>query len=313
MNNNASIVLLAGIAATMLFSCKKSDNTPVSYAGISAVFTQQALQPKTVLIDAGNANSFYGNSGTRYVFAANSFQTAAGVPVTGQVTLQVSEYLQKGDMIFSKMLPISNNEPLLSGGELNVTATQGGQPLYLRPGMTFQANMPQSATAPAGLALFFGQKTDSNSAAGNVNWIPAAIDSTVGGVVIGADTIGIISDSLNECNADAFMSSPDFQNFNVTVNITGVAITSSTVIYGYTLYDTYKGVWPLGMIGSYSNGVFNEKHVPNIPVHIVVFTVINGQFYGGTLGSITPATGSNYTVTLNPMDAGVFKTAVNAL
>lgn len=302
------ILAQGALISLTLAACSKKDNntTPPANNTAATVFANQKLQPKTVTIDAGNDASFYGNSGTRYIFSANSLQTANGTGVTGNVQMQVTEYLQKGDMIFSKMLPISGSEPLLSAGELNITATQNGQTLYLKPGTTFRANVPGNST---NMILFKGIANEDTTVS-IVNWRQAKPDSNIGVVVIGNDTTSIISDSLGQCNADYFMTNPDYQNFTVTV--AGVTLPANTQVLGYTLYDDYKAVWPLGLIGSYANGVFTEQHVPNIPVHFAVFTVINGTFYGGTLGA-TPSTGSNYTVTLSQIDPTTFKQQLNSL
>lgn len=303
------ILAQGALISLTLVACSKKDNnnnTPPADNTIATVFAAQKLQPKTVTIDAGSDASFYGNSGTRYIFSANSLQTLSGTSVTGNVQVQITEYLQKGDMIFSKMLPISGGQPLASAGELNITATQNGQQLYLKPGTTFQANVPG---ASANMILFKGLP-NADTTNNLVNWRQAKPDSNIGVVVIGNDTTAIISDSLGECNADQFMTNPDYQNFTVTV--AGVTLPANAQVFGYTLYDDYKAVWPLGLIGSYTNGVFTEQHVPNIPVHFAVFTVINGTFYGGTLGA-TPATGSNYTVTLAQIDVATFKQQLNSL
>jgi len=108
------------------------------------------------------------------------------------------------------------------------------------------------------------------------------------------------------------MTSPHFQTFTVVAKVAGTILNSSYKVYGYTLYDDYKGVWPLGRIGSYADGVFTEEHVPNIPVHFVIFTLVNGKFYGG-IGSATPATDSSYTVPLTNVNPATFKKQVDAL
>jgi len=311
--------LVAGIilAAVFVSSCsKKNTNTAIygSYSSIDNIYASLSLFPKTVTINAARDTSFYGNSGTRYIFSANTLQTAGGVSVTGLVQVTVAEYLQKGDMIFSKMLPVTSTTQLLSGGEINVSATQSGQPLYLKPLATFQANVPQGTVPMGGMSLFFGT-APTDTSTNKVIWGQATIDSGSSGigVVIGAgDTLSIFSDSLRECNADQFLTSPVFQNFNVTVNVNNELVSSSAQIHGYVLFDGYKAIWPLGEIGSYKNGVFNELHTPNIAVHFVIFTLINGNFYGGTLAA-SPITGGNYTVNLTAIDPNIFKEEINSL
>ncbi|MGC4056987.1 MAG: hypothetical protein QM743_02560 [Chitinophagaceae bacterium] len=62
-----------------------------TYQSFSREFEQLAPRKMTKSIDAAAGASFYGYSGTRYVFPANAFQTASGTVVTGMVDLQVME------------------------------------------------------------------------------------------------------------------------------------------------------------------------------------------------------------------------------
>jgi len=331
MKNNHHILTIGVAIGSIFCSCSKTKDkvsTPTSTvtsvsASADSIFNMLRLQPKVFSVDATNGGSYYGNSGTRYVFAPNSFHTATGAAVTGTIQVSATEYLQKGDMLFSKMLPVSNNQALYSGGELNISATQNGQPVYLNYNSTFQANMPFTGTMPANMQLFVGRQ-NKDTAKMLVNWVVPAVDSNkyhanaVGFIEHtgsgGVDTFSIISDSLRQCNADAFMTwgTFDYLTFTVKASAVGATINANTVLFGYTIYDTYKGVWPLGAIGSYANGVFTEQHVPAIPVHFAIFGLIDGKFYGGVIGA-TPASGGSYTVPMTQVDPKAFKAQLNTL
>jgi hypothetical protein len=304
---NLFAVVLASIA---LQNCGKTYD-PGSVAGgnytIASAMASLALQPKTVTLDAGTGGSFRGNSGTRYVFQPSSFRTASGTIVTGNVEVQVTEFLNKTDMLFSGVLPICNGEALLSGGEIEVHAKQGGQELQMAPGATFKANMPMKGTDPAGMELFTGIRDN-----GVVIWKP--VDTGFGtGIFTAGDTIGISSSTMNFANADRFMTNPDYQNFTITVNAGGKNFSDDSITIN-SFYDDYNGVWPLGFghVSGTPNHVYTENHVPNIPVHFVVFAVIKGNFYGGILGA-TPVTGANYTVNLTLTTPVAFKAEVAKL
>lgn len=317
-----TLLTLGVITGMSLFSCKKSSNSNVSTPTATSttadsIFNMLRVSPKLITVNAVTGGSYYGNSGTRYIFSPNSFQTANGAAVTGSVQVMACEYLKKGDMLFSKMLPVSDDAPLLSGGEISVSASQNGQPVYLKPFSIFQANIPNTGALPQGLQ-FFAARQNKDTSKMLVNWVVPKVDSAnyhINVVAAGAgvhDSLAIISDSLYACNADAFMAAPNYQTFTVTASVSGITMNSDLILYGYTLYDTYKGVWPLGRIGSYSNGIFTEHHVPNIPVHFVIFGIINGKFYGGVTAA-TPANDAKYTVTLAPVDAATFKEQLNNL
>lgn len=313
---------LWGIAACFfLFSCNKDRNNDVSVVTpvqptVDSIFSLLRLSPKVLTVNAAAGGSFFGNSGTRFFFYPNSFQTATGAIVTEDVQVSVTEYLKAGDMIFSKMLPVSDGEPLLSGGEFNISAAQNGQQVYLRPHYTFMANIPCSGADVSGMQFFVGRESVDTTQM-LVNWVVPKVDSQNYHLIILPqgpkytvnDTLRIISDSLKMTNADRFMSSPNYQRFTVTASAPGIVFDSNSYIMGYALYDTYLGAWPMR---AFDKGVFYEGHVPDIPVHFVVFGLIDGKFYGGVTAA-TPVTGANYIVNMTVEDPVTFKAQLNGL
>lgn len=314
-----SVPAITLVMCLFLLNCKEKENVipttkppAPTYSSLDEVFVKLGLQYKSVMIDATKDASFYGNSGTRYIISANSLVAMDGTPITGEVKVEVVEYLNNGDMLFSKMLPISNGQPLISGGELDIKASQLGQPLRLEDGKTFTANVPQPKKPDPDMQFFRGVKVDGEQ--NQVNWIVPVKDSFGQGkdnkvISNGVDTLSILSDSLALCNADRFMTNPNYKAFKVTIVVNGAVLTDGNKVLGYALYDNYKGMWPFF---SYYKGVFNETHVPGIPVHFVAFTLIDGEFYGGTLG-VTPEDGKNYTLTLTKTDAAAFKQQLNSM
>lgn len=312
----ASVILLAIFGNSCNKPYSNTNTNPgvySTYSSLDTIYQILNIPSKFVTFDASVGSSFYGNSGTRYIFPAGIFQDASGNIITGIVQVEVKELLNKGDMIFAKALPICGNDPLLSGGEIYTSATQSGQQLYLRPGYTFQANIPQGKTPLAGMSYFTGPVV--NNPVNIVAWKPGQDSLAHGLVVYNGDTISIISDSLHWCNADEFMGSPNYQTFKVTLTIAGSNMSIPSGMNTYTLYDNYKGVWTMGNMGtlsSYSNGVYSETHVPNIPVHFASFGIINNKFYGGVTAA-TPITNGNYTIILNQVDPVAFKGQLNNL
>jgi len=305
----AVITVFAALAFT---ACKKEDknggngsNPTGPYSSVSQVYTELRTPSKTVTIDAATGGSFRGLKGTRFIFPANAFRTAAGAGVTGSVQVEVREMLDHSDMIFSKLLPVSNNNPLISGGEVWVNATQNGQKLYLKNNTYFRANIPYDGNNGNGMLLFLGEASNDTNVT-VVNWMPQ--DSMgAGGIIVGNDTLSVFSDSTGYCNADQFLTNPDYQSF--TVNVTGVSGLAANNVMGYAVYDGYNSMWTLG---GYTGSNFAASHIPDIPVHFVVFAVVNGNFYGG-IAAATPSNGSTYTVNLSQMTPASFATQVDAL
>lgn len=311
------ITLIAPLLVLFLFSCKdktsttlttpnnNNNNGSTSSATFASKFAALANGSKQVTMNTTSGISFYGNSGTRYQFPAQCFVDAAGQVVSGNVNISVVEYVRKSDMIFSGVLPISNGEPLVSGGEIYVNATQNGRQLYMRPGYNYIANIPQNGASSSGMSLFFGAVTDDSLS--KVNWKAVKADSnSIAGIVYMGDTITIFSDSMGYCNADMFMKNPNYQSFNINVN--GVTFNDDTYVCAYAVYDNYKGVWKM----SANKNVIAEQHVPNIPVHFVIMVISGNDFYGGIMGA-TPQTGKTYDVTVTKTDPVAFKALVDPL
>ena len=305
-------VFLFGFAlsAIAILSCKKTDNFTVDPAGpyttMSTTFSNLAVKTQTVTIDASKGGSVIGPNGARFIFSPSAFRTGAGAVVSGNVEIEFADYHKKGDMIFSSMLPISDNEPLISGGEFYINAKQNGQRLSANG--YFQVNMPQFGKTEPGMEFFVGLKDQGTNP--NVNWKKAKVDSfhkPVGSLVYKGDTISVFSDSTGYCNADNFMKNPNYKNFKV--NIEGIILESGDAVNAYAMYDNYNAVWKMSSITA---NTISEGHVPNIPVHFVVMTIKNGYFYAGTVAA-TPAEGGTYTVTLSKTDPLSFKATLNGM
>ncbi len=316
---SAGALLLIG---GLITACNKNTDpiTPIDnggvYASLDAVYSSLEVRGQKITMDAATGGSFRGTSGSRYTFQPNSFRTKSGGMVSGNVEIEVRELLKPSDMIFSKVLPVSNGQPLVSGGEVQVTIRQSGQELLLADGMTYSVQLPQFGANNTGMDLFLGAPK-AEDPVNVVNWQQVRKDSTgggqgggipIGGIVHNGDTITLFSDSVGWANADRFLTNPNYQTF--TVNITGANITNSNQVTAYALYDTYNGVWPMMSISN--SGVISENHVPDIPMHFVVIAIVNGRFYGG-ITSVTPANGNTYTVALAETDPNAFKIRIDGL
>ncbi len=314
MNKKLVPVVLFSLFA--LASCTKTARvvpdpvTPDPTAGytysMSSIYNSLKNLPKTVTINPAIGGSFYGNSGTKYTFPANAFQTPSGGSVVGNIQLDVIEYVKRGDMIFSRVLPVSNGDALVSGGELSVTASQAGAKLVMKPGVTFTAQVPQLGVISTGMQAYYGQTV--NTTTSPIDWYLGGV-SALGAATCFGDTVTITSDSVGLVSAGHLLSSPSYQSFTVTVN--GVTFDDSDHVQAYALYDNYRVAYP--MMSRYHQK-FSETHVASLPLHFVVYTVYHGDFYGGiSTNTQTPLTGGNYTVNLTKVNPITFLDQVNVL
>ena len=301
-------------------ACKKKNepSNPVgttnfkTYSSMEDVFTMLAQQPKVMIFDAGAGTSFYGNSGVRYIFPPSCFMYATGIVVTGNVQVEVTEYPKKGDMIFSGVLPVSDGLPLVSGGEFYVKASKDGQALFVNPGVSYKANLPQFGSKDTVMSLFTGN-TNGGTATNKVNWQVSEPDTTIiknRWIKYSKDTTEMICDSFHFWNCDHFMGLSNLQDFKITVTATNADISKVVNLLTYTLFDKDNALIPAQSPAN--NNVYEVKNIPMAPVHFVSFGLINGHFYGG-VSVATPKTGENYTVTLTEVDPKDFKAQINGL
>jgi hypothetical protein len=211
-------------------------------------------------------------AGNRIHFPGNAFVTKSGVPVTGEVAVNVKEYLTPYDMIMNNMPAMSDGLPLESGGEFKITATKDNQELELAQGKAIRIQMKQDNP---GMRVFNGTE----DAQGNVNW---TLNTAPGNVVVGDSILfagsSLFSSSLGWLNCDKFYNeptvtftvhpanSPSNDSTNVFVHLTG----KNTIV---------KMNWTRGL------PYFQSDKLLAVPSTFVGISVKNGRFYA----SIVPA------------------------
>lgn len=314
------LLLLAAGAALLVYSCgKRYDNPNVvntfkTYPSLDSVFSELSLKPKYVSLDAATGGSFYGNSGTKYTFPANAFQTGSGASVTGNVQIAVTEYLKRGDMIFSQMLPISDGQPLISAGQVDVRATQGGAEIFIKPGMTYTIDIPQGGTPVPGMQIFRGRKVVPITNRSMVNWRFGGIDSSGSGsqvsVVYKEDTLSLILDSMNFINGDKYRRDSNGSTQNIIIDVTALGKQVALSNYrGYIMVGAENSVF--GMYSTSGTTVMNLS-LNKYLFHFVTVALIDGKYFGG-ITTATPEAGKTYTINMVEVDPIAFKAQLNAL
>jgi hypothetical protein len=303
-----------------LASCKKNEDpkvspTPIpnpipgSYSSLSKAFEEVAPKSKTVSINASVGGTFYGNSGTRYIFMPNSFINSSGTVVSGNVDIEVLECTNEADMIFAKILPMSNGEMLYSGGEIRVRASQAGSSLNIRPGYRYTVKMPtNNGASTAGMDVFRGVESTVNRGS-SVDWTILK-DSTTGGIIYDGDTIIMTPDSVGFTNCDKYAA---YSKVTVDVKLDGTGATiDSNNVYAYFLPEGFLSA--VSLYGtSFVSNTMKSCSVPMLKSHLVACTVVGGNFYAGYLSGVTPSSGTTYTISLSKTTPTAFKTAISTL
>ena len=301
------------LALAGLGSCSRSarievtptpvDSTTFYTYSMSSVYSLLKVVPKTVTMNVATGGAIVGNSGTIYTFPANAFQTAGGGSVTGNITLSLSEYVKKGDMIFSRVLPVSDGQTLISGGQILVEATQGGSKLILKPGYNFTASIPQLGQISDYMSLYYGYNV--NTTVSPINWVTG---TGTGTATRFGDTVTLNADSVGYLSAGKPYAGATNQAIALTVN--GLTFDDSDHVQAYAVYDNYRSITP--MLRRYHQK-FTQDSVLNVPTHFVVYTVYRGEFYAGISSSVTPLSGGSYSVTVSKVNPITFLHTVNGM
>ena len=293
MKTSIKTIALILLSTAMISSCRKKEPTDpgITFSSLSEVLTRLKPVMHQYTFDAAAGQHLVTPEGVHVYIQANSLLNPAGNPVTGNVQLNILPLINRTAMLLAGIPPVSNQSPLISGGEFQLSLVQNGERLHTIPWMPVEMRYAPATTDLTNMQLFFGAPDDTVG----INWAPVT-DSANFAFVVGGDTVIIDLDSLDYCNADAFMVNPNYVPFSVTVNgATGVDHTNTQM---FAVYDGRMGYWPMGSWGASNNGnVFDESHVPDIPVHIVAITVVGGKLYYGVTG-VTPASGATYQVNL---------------
>ncbi len=307
-----SLLLLLPAAACLLFaSCKRNDDgtlnsaTPGSYSSLDDVFARTAPLATTQALTVSSGGDVFSKGGTRFTFPRDAFQSYTGALVTGRVDVKVYDWLQKGDMVFARVLPVSNNNPLYSSGQAYVEVTQNGVPVRLRKGYYLTVKFPQFGITATGDSLYLGETVAGSGSV--VNWYRR---DTAGRTTLTGDTVSLRADSLRYIAASHFMSYSSVASFPVKVN-SPVPLEQSLSI---AVFDGLKSVFPLS---SAVNGVVSVERVPaGMKGNIAVMGINKGVFYAGIVPSATDAgfkTDTTYQVLIKQVDPQIFRLQLNAL
>lgn len=158
-------ILIAFLATIVLISACKKDDPPT---GTSPVITSQfsdirefleneAPQTQTFAVNAQFPVAIRTEYGSTIKFSPNAFQDAQGNIVTGNIDVQVTEYMNRAEMILGAKPTMSNGEILISGGQFNIEAFQNGVELEASPQYSLEMSVPTNDPDPQ-MTLFTGEE-----------------------------------------------------------------------------------------------------------------------------------------------------------
>ena len=280
MKLKSLLLIILGVTIT-LTSCKKKDpevpNTPVgSQPGASAsqlinfFAGNNTAAKQNFTITASSPALITGNKGTTLQFYANSFENGSGSSITGNVDIELIEIYGKKDMLFLNKQTLGDNNgilsPLISGGEFKVTASQGGNEVYLKQGYSYTAKVPTSTVDP-NMEVFYQNSISDDTLTWSQN-----DTAEIWGDTINNPQYNVNFGSLGWVNCDYFMNQQNQTSVSVDVP-DGFSGTNCGVFVSFDGYNSLTSIY------NYSNGVFNTGTYYTIPqglaVHFIVLAFIN--------------------------------------
>lgn len=274
------IISLSVLVAVSFFACKKENTQPEqpptqhSTSNMGQFFINNAVASQHFTINAASYETIIGTGGIKFYIAPSSFVTATNGAVTGNISIELKELYSKKDMILTGMLPMAGSNPLVSGGEFFIKATQGSQVLKLSGTANVQVLVPAGANPQNGMQEFYAGATTAVDTTGwstNNDSISVVQDTTGGGGTNNYYYFQI--DSMNWVNCDFFYSDPAPKT-NVTAN-PGTAYNDTNCV----VYVSINGINTIGWM-YYNNGKYSTSNWPvGKAVTFIAISEINGQYY----------------------------------
>lgn len=299
--------IIAGIATSfVLFSCAKDtpENTwpanTSSNGALNALFAQQAPPMQQFTFNASSGGYISGAQGADLYISPNAFVDQNNSPVSGNVTIYLQEVYTKSDIIYSGGFTTANGMPLVSGGEINVTAYQGNQELKLAgPGLVY-ASIPATANA-APMKKFRASSigVDNDFVLADSSTIVAVPDSTNINPLY-PTSYGFGLDSLDWTNCDQYFSI--FYNTNATMTDFSIPVTQlfdedNSIVLVTSSYANFAcRIWDYNP--ATHTFLCNYYRLPvGYDFTFTVVSEINGAFY---YDSRTVTITENMSISLNP-------------
>lgn len=251
--------------------------------------------------------------GSKITIPADVIVFQNGDLVSGEIELKFKEIFSNSDIIFSEVFPIGAGDKVLnSGGEFFIGLEQESEKLKVKDGETITVEIPAQAEDP-NMQLFFAGDEEVMEA---VNWGDAVQWGTSNSFSFssGGGTYICNIDSIGWANIDAFYDTTIYSYFDINFNCVGVAGINNSNTSAYAVFKGKNSVWPTGSAnwGSISNNTIFETHLANVPMNLLVISVIDEQLYYGLL-DVTPVKGEDYEIKMNKITSAALDDLINSL
>jgi hypothetical protein len=288
-------IIILFLMSSALISCQGEIDTvltPAKTVSLEEFFTRNTPAPKKLSANSSSTIFLTTSKGSNVRFPANAFVTQAGVPVTGDVNIEVQEISDPMNMILANKPTMSNGALLESGGEFYIRVTKNNEVLKLAPNSFVNIDINKNMT---GMKVFNGRP----QADGTVNWV----ENTNTGNFVFPDSLGktkMFADSVEWINCDKFYNDP---TITYSVLPGNCPLIDSTKIY---LHLTGRNT----VMSFPKNGISNQLIASNAT--IVAICVKGGTLYTSVM-SVVLQDGKSVTLQFSESTEDALKRKLQAL
>lgn len=287
MKRTYQFMIPAVAAMLLLFSCAKEtpENTwPANTSSNGSLGTfQQQIGPPIQTFTFSSTTGYYinGSSGTRITIPPNAFVDVAGNPVSGTVTFNLVEVLNKKSVICMGGFTTANGLPLVSGGEVWMSAAIGSQQLAIAPasgGLTLQ--IPAGANPSAQMSKFIADVISNERDFSEDTATIGIVQDTAANPGPGPSITYYYqtnSLTLGWVNCDYYMNQSNLTAFGVS--LPAIFDNENTmVMISFNDYNTVTSLYYFDTLtNSFVSGYY--KLPEGMDVTFIAISEINGQFY----------------------------------
>lgn len=239
MKNKLKLVAqILAVSAIILFFSQCNDKEPVGpqtsefateFTSGKAFLENNAPVAQKFTKDADSWITITSSGNLRYTIPSGSLYLG-GSPVTGNVDIEITEYLSRADMIFGGITTSTSTQLLESDGMFKIEISQGGQPLTLLG--WYSVNIP-SNDFDSDMLVFEGEETTNVNGDEEITWVEQRDSSWVqqgeDTTLSGGGGYRLTLDFLSWCNLDKYYDQqPQTQvRLKVPANYTN----SNTTVY----------------------------------------------------------------------------------
>lgn len=263
---------------------------------VSGLKTSLLLEPYSDSIEVNASISTLNTPlGIQVIFPPNSCVTAAGVPITGKIQVELLVLKKKGDMIRMSKPTTTYDSLLVTAGEIFLRLKKDGLPVQLAPNARIYIKY-NDLPINTGMKLLFGDESNAQQ----FNWLPNQ-DLVNNAISMGTQGYEISTNHLRWINIAYGLNTTSSPAVDIVADLAPYFTNANTI--AFAVLKDFRSV--AGMYGDLSTKKFISPKIPvGKAITVVVISKQANDYYLGyeSAVTVTPASGSgNQVVSVRPV------------